>query len=105
MRQQENNTQTPAYKLSGNNSLLTLSDGRKFQINIDNAMLELIDVLPKDIDLSRLHSHIYMIKDHITDTLPDDASIPMYKSINSQLNAYAGFFGSLFSKVEGGSNE
>ena len=105
MHKQPNQPQEPTYKLSGNNSLLTLSDGRKFQINIDNALLELLDTLPKDIELSELHHQVFMIKDHITDTLPDDVSIPMYKSMNAQLNAYAGFFGSLLSKAEGGFND
>lgn len=96
--------ETPAYKLSGNNSLLTLSDGKQFNLNIDNALMELLNSLPKDIELNKLHDHVFMIKDHITDNLPDDASIPMYKSMNAQLNAYAHFFGSLFS-AQGGSDE
>lgn len=105
MTQPENTNQEPAFKLSGNNSLLTLSDGRKFQINVDSALSELLDCLPKDIKLSDLHQHVFMIKDHITDTLPDDVSIPMYKSMNAQLNAYAGFFAALFYTEKGGRND
>lgn len=105
MHKQENTNQEPAFKLSGNNSLLTLSDGRKFQINVDSAISELLDCLPKDIKLSDLHQHVFMIKDHITDTLPEDVSIPMYKSMNAQLNAYAGFFAALFYTEKGGRND
>lgn len=101
---QQRETQ-PAFKLSGNNSLLTLSNGTKVNLNIDKALIDLFDLLPKEIPINELHQHLFMIKDHITDNLPDDASIPLYKSMNAQLNAYANFFGALFFIEKGGSND
>lgn len=99
MHQQPNNqTNQPAFKLSGNNSLLTTSNGCNFELNIESALRELLNSLPKDVELNEIHHHVFMIKDHITDNLPDDASIPMYKSMNAQCNAYAHFFSALFQK-------
>lgn len=105
MHKTVNQNQEPAYKLSGNNSQLILPDGRIYQLNIERALSEFMDQIPKNLDLNRMYINVMSIKDHITDTLPDDASIPLYKSMNAQLNAYAGFFAELFCKVEGGSND
>lgn len=98
MLKQEINPTTPAFKLSGNNSLLSTSDGCNYELNIESALRELFCSLPKDVELNEIHNHVFMIKDHITDNLPDDASIPMYKSMNAQCNAYAHFFSALFQK-------
>ena len=103
MQQRETN-QNLTFKLSNNNSLLTLSDGTTYQVNIDKALIELLAALPKDVNLSQLPDQAMVIKDHITDTLPDNVNIPMYKSMNAQMAAYSSFFFALFFEVKGGNN-
>lgn len=102
MRQQENQTPEPAFKLSGNNSLLTLPSGETFQLNIDYALLNFFDELPKDVSLSDLKTEILSIQDELMTYIPDDYSHSRYKLMHRLLTANAVFFQLLFSK--GGTN-
>lgn len=105
MHQQENQTLTkPAYKLSGNNSLLTLSDGSKFEINIEGAILQFMGSKPQELELPEIRTEILGTLDEFTENMPNDFPMGRYKNIYAQLNAYAVFFDALF-RSKGGDHE
>lgn len=103
MLKQENQPNQPAYKLSGNNSTLTLSDGRVFNLDINMAIANLVDVIPND--MRDLRIDVLSIHDELTEHLPDDYNHAMYKRMSKQLRCYAEFFSALFIEQKGGNND
>jgi hypothetical protein len=94
------------YELTDNNSKLTLKDGSVYRLDIQDAILNLCTGdLPEHIKLEELHQHTLMISDFITQNLPDDVDVPMYKSMKRLLDVQAAFFHSLFKLQKGGDND
>lgn len=91
-------TQDLTFKLSANNSLLTLPSGQSFQLTIDYALVNFFEELPKDFDLKDLHTEILSIQDELMDHIPDDFPMARYKAMHRYLTATAVFFQFLFTK-------
>lgn len=106
MHQQEKKpTSDLTFKLSGNNSLLTLADGSSFDISIEAAFINFMDQLPTGFELPETRDEILGILDDFTKHLPEDYSMARYKNIYTLMNGLAAFHFALLAKRNGGNNE
>lgn len=107
MRKQEesNPTQDLTFKLSNNNSVLTLKDGTSFNINIEAAFINLMDDLPPKFELPETRHEILALLDDFTQHMPEDYPMGRYKNIYAMLNALGSFHHALLSKRNGGSHD
>lgn len=101
----EEKTNQPLFKLSGNNSQLTLANGKVFNINIEGAFNNFIYDLPKDFELPETRTEILGILDDFTQHMPIDYPMGRYKNIYALLNALASFHHGLLLEKKGGNND
>lgn len=105
MQKQQNNPTLPAFKLSGNNSLLTLADGSSFDISIEAAFINFLTELPVGFELPETKDEVLGILDDFTKHLPENYSMARYKNIYTLMNALASFHFALLAKRNGGNHE
>lgn len=105
LKQENNPTQDLTFKLSGNNSVLTLKDGTSFTINVEAAFNNFIDDLPPNFKLPNTRHEILALLDDFTQHMPEDYPMRRYKTIFTLLNALGGFHDALLSERNGGSHD
>lgn len=104
-KQEEKQPQNLPFKLSCNNSVLTISDGTSYDVSVDYAFTNLFEKLPKEINPTEIKTEILGILDDFTEHLPENYSMGRFKVIYAFMNSLADFHFALLIEKKGGSHD